>query len=87
MHSQLQRGGAPFLMASDTHQPGTLSPGNNFSIAIEAESAEEGDRLFASLSRGGEVRQPLVEAPWGARFGMLTDQFGIQWMFNVPIPK
>jgi PhnB protein len=25
---------------------------------------------------------PLVDAPWGARFGMLTDQFGVQWMIN-----
>jgi uncharacterized glyoxalase superfamily protein PhnB len=24
---------------------------------------------------------------WGARFGMLTDQFGINWMFNFDHPK
>ena len=25
---------------------------------------------------------PLHQAFWGARFGMLVDKFGIQWMVN-----
>ena len=82
MHAQLVRGGAPVLMASDTPQPGSLRPGNSFSIAIDCDSVAEADRVFGALSRGGEIRMPLMEAPWGARFGMLTDQFGIQWMIN-----
>ena len=82
MHAQLVRGGAPILMASDAPQAGSLKPGNNFSIAIDCDSVDEADRLFAALSRRREVRMPLMDAPWGARFGMLTDQFGIQWMIN-----
>jgi PhnB protein len=82
MHSQLIRGGAPFLMASDSHQSGSLRSGNNFSVAIDCESVDEADRVFAALSRGGNATMPLTDAPWGARFGMLTDQFGIQWMIN-----
>ena len=82
MHAQLMRAGAPILMASDTPQAGSLRTGNNSSIAIDCDSAEEADRLFGALSRGGEIRMPLMDAPWGARFGMLTDQFGIQWMIN-----
>jgi PhnB protein len=30
---------------------------------------------------------PLGDMFWGARFGMLTDQFGIQWMFNYDLPN
>lgn len=82
MHAQLGGAGAPILMASDTPQAGSVRPGNNFSVAIDCDSLEEADRLFASLSRKGEIRMPLTDAPWGARFGMLTDQFGIQWMLN-----
>jgi PhnB protein len=83
MHAQLLRGGAPIVMASD-HMPqaGSLRPGNNFSVAIDCDSLDEADRVFAALSRDGEIRMPLTDAPWGARFGMLTDQFGIQWMVN-----
>jgi PhnB protein len=83
MHSQIVKDGTALLMASDTPQSGSIRPGNNFSVAIDCESVEEGDRLFAALGRGGgEVRMPMMDAPWGARFGMLTDQFGIQWMLN-----
>jgi len=87
MHAQLVRGGAPVLMASDTHQAGSLRPGNNFSVSIDCESLDEIERLFTALSRSGEIRMPLTDAPWGARFGMLTDQFGIQWMFNCYLPQ
>lgn len=82
MHAQLVRGGAPILMASDTPQAGSLQVSNNFSVALDCDSVEEADHLFAALSRGGEIRMPLVDAPWGARFGMLTDQFRVQWMLN-----
>jgi PhnB protein len=30
---------------------------------------------------------PLQNMFWGAHFGMLTDQFGINWMFNYELPK
>lgn len=82
MHAQLVRAGAPILMASDTPHPGSVKPGTNFSVALECESVDEAERVFAALSEGGEVRMPLMDAPWGARFGMLTDQFGVQWMLN-----
>jgi PhnB protein len=83
MHGQLVRSdGAPFLMASDTHEPGSLKGGNNFSISIDCSDVTEAEMLFEKLSDGGVVRMPLIDAPWGARFGMLTDRFGIQWMVN-----
>ena len=28
-----------------------------------------------------------VQEFWGARFGMLTDKFGVHWMFNYEQPK
>jgi len=30
---------------------------------------------------------PLQGTFWEARFGMVTDQFGISWMFNLPKAK
>ncbi len=87
MHAQLLLQGAPILMASDTPQPGSLHRGNNFSIAIDCTSLDEIEHTFAALAENGEVRIPLMDAPWGARFGMLTDQFGIQWMLNCFVPK
>jgi PhnB protein len=86
MHSCLMNGSA-LLMASDT-MPGTpLQPGTNFSVSIQCESLEEIERLFAALCKNGKVMMPLDDMFWGARFGMLTDQFGIQWMLNFELPK
>jgi PhnB protein len=86
MHSHLSRGGVPFLMASDTPPGGALRPGNNIYVCIDCNSVDEIERLFIAFSRNGQVRMPLADVPWGARFGMLSDQFGIQWMFNCTLP-
>ena len=83
LHARITKGNVR-LMASDTMSmtPYKLEPGNNFSLSLDCESAEEQDAVFAKLTDGGEVRMPLQDTFWGARFGLLTDKFGIQWMFN-----
>jgi PhnB protein len=86
MHARLNKG-ATLLMASDTMPGMPLNQGNNFSVSIQCESAQEIDRFFAALSEGGKVSMPLQDQFWGARFGMLTDRFGIQWMLNFEHPK
>jgi PhnB protein len=87
MHSQLLRNGQPLLQASDDQSGNTPKMGNNFQVAIDCDSVEEIDRLYAALNQGGSVRFPLGNAPWSARFGMLTDKFGIQWLLNCYLPN
>jgi PhnB protein len=82
MHSQLSVTGAPLIMASDSSPEGPVKPGNNFSVSVECDSLDEIERLFEAIGEKGKVRLPLSDMPWGARFGMLTDQFGVQWMFS-----
>lgn len=86
MHAKLTKGPAE-LMASDAMPGMDLREGNNFSVALGCESAEEIEKLFAALGQGGKVTMPLQDTFWGARFGMLTDKFGINWMFNFDKPK
>ncbi|MDZ4669009.1 MAG: hypothetical protein SGJ00_14170 [bacterium] len=40
------------------------------------------DRVFSNLSEGGHITRPLQDTFWGARFGTITDKYGIRWMFN-----
>jgi PhnB protein len=61
---------------------GPFKEGNNFSLAIQAASKTEADKLFKNLSEGGMVIVPMADVPWGAYFGMLNDKFGVQWMIN-----
>lgn len=87
MHSTLKCGSdTPLLMASDTMPGHDFNPGNSFAVCIECDSAGEIEAFFTALSAGGEVTMPLQDTFWNARFGMLTDKFGIRWMLNYPLP-
>lgn len=83
-HIALPLGQGDILMGSDVLESlgQRLTVGNNFSIAISAESAEEAADLFDALSEGGQVEMPLEETEWAERFGHCVDKFGIQWMID-----
>lgn len=79
------------LPIGDSHLMGTdslesmddaVSIGDNFLIALEPDSNEEADRLFAGLSEGGEVQLPLQETEWAEKHGICVDRFGVQWMID-----
>jgi PhnB protein len=70
------------IMASDVPADMRVEKGDNFYINIACESREELDKVFDALKEGGVVRQAPHDAFWGAYFGMLTDKYGVGWMFN-----
>ena len=82
MHAKLTKGDA-IWMASDTMPGMPFQRGSNFSISIECDNVQEIDRLFAALGEEGRVTMPLQKTFWAARFGMLTDRFGINWMLDL----
>lgn len=55
---------------------------NRSKISISTKSRDEADHLFQGLSAGGSIEVPMNDSPWGSYFGMLRDQFGIEWMVN-----
>ncbi len=81
MHARLAKG-AVELLASDTMPGKPFRQGNDIFVTIDCESLAEIEKLFAALGEGGAVTMPLQDTFWNARFGMLTDRFGINWMFN-----
>lgn len=56
--------------------------GTNFEIALEPESLEEAERLFAALAEGGKVDMPLSRTGWAERHGSCSDRFGVNWMVD-----
>lgn len=84
MHISLPIGPHTILMGSDT--PESLGKHNEnetrSKIAISPDSKEEADKIFNGLSAGGQVEMPMMDAPWGAYFGMFRDKYGIEWMVN-----
>ena len=82
MHATFVAGDVKF-MASDG-RPGPAPDGeDDIALSLATSDAAEGERVFAAFSDGGRVTQPLEEAFWGGRFGMVTDRFGVQWMVSI----
>ena len=84
MHAHLNEGELD-LMASDAPIGQPVGVGGNFALSVQCESAEIQDGFFAALAEGGRIAMPLQDTFWGARFGMLFDRFGTQWMLNYPL--
>lgn len=80
MHASVQVGGA-LLFLSDGPEGVATEPGN-VSVALDLDDPEAARRYFGALAASGSVIEDLFEAPWGALFGVVTDEFGINWMFN-----
>ena len=87
MHSTLEADNGITLMAADTPARMEHRPGTNISISLSGDDDAELSGYFEKLSDGGTIREPLVAAPWGDKFGMLTDRFGIEWMVNIAGPQ
>ena len=81
---QLPIVGGHLLMGTDAPESMgfQLNQGNNVYICLDPDTRTEADRLFAALSDGGNVEQPLEEMFWGDYFGSLVDRFGVNWMIN-----
>ena len=84
MHITLPIGKETLLMGSDTGGEWAAKTvvGNNITISITADSKEQADHFFNSLSDGGKVTMPMDQTFWGSYFGMCTDRFDINWMIS-----
>lgn len=81
MHAVLKVGEAT-LMLSDGSSEETDQKGGPVHIAIQMNDVAECHRAFNALAASGKATQPLIDAPWGALFGIADDEFGVSWMFN-----
>jgi PhnB protein len=87
MHGQLETGSGFTLMGAD-NPPGTEhSPGNNFTVSLSGDDADELRGYWEKLSSGGTVSVAMEKQMWGDEFGMCEDQFGVAWMVNISAPQ
>ncbi|WP_257461546.1 VOC family protein [Archangium lipolyticum] len=81
MHAALRVGDA-LLMMSDGSDEEAPPRSGNVSIALQFDDPDQARQCFDALATNGKAIQPLIDAPWGELFGVVSDQFGINWMFN-----
>ncbi|MEJ7737544.1 MAG: VOC family protein [Chitinophagaceae bacterium] len=75
------------IMVSDSMPGNETTKGSNVHLSLDVKDTAKMDEVFNKLADGGKVSMPLQDTFWGARFGMLTDKFGINWMFNCELNK
>lgn len=82
MHGQLVTPIGITLMGADSPASMPYTPGTTIAVSISGDDAETLAAYWEGLSEGGTVTMPFELAPWGDRFGMFTDRYGIDWMIN-----
>lgn len=83
MHAEVHLGGA-MVMVSDVTSERPVPAGGQVNIVLEFDDVDEMTRRFEALAASGKVTMALHDTFWGAKFGALTDEVGIEWMFNCP---
>lgn len=84
MHISLPIGRHSMLIANDVPASmGIVNENENRSkISISPESREEADRIYSTLTVGGQIEVPIEESPWGSYFAMFRDKYGIEWIID-----
>jgi PhnB protein len=83
MHGLLETDGGFTLMGADTPPGMEHNPGNNITVSLSGDDADELRGYWEKLSGAGKVLVPLEKQMWGDEFGQCVDQFGIGWMVNI----
>jgi PhnB protein len=76
LHARMEIGDT-ILMGADI--PGA-EPMRSAYLTLFVDSEEEAERLYALLTRDGEVFMRMEQTPFANRFAMLRDGFGTSWM-------
>jgi PhnB protein len=87
MHAMLETDSGFTLMGADTPAGMAYNPGDNITVSLSGEDADELRGYWEKLSEGGSVSVVLEKQVWGDEFGACVDQFGVPWMVNIGQPR
>ena len=83
MHAQLTTPDGFVLMGADTPTGMDYEKPAGISVSVSGDDEASLQGYWDKLAHGGTVVMPLDTPPWGGKFGMLTDRFGIDWMISI----
>ena len=86
MQAAFKAGNVGFTVSDSSPGHPKIS-GTNLSVSFNFQSVDSIEKTFAALSEDAEVTMPLQDAFRGAKFGMLTDDFGFDKMLNHDLKK
>jgi PhnB protein len=85
MHAEIEIEGDA-VMLSDA-APGPAASNGNVQIVLDFTDADAMAKAYDMLSEGGQASMPIHDAFWGAKFGALTDPFGVRWLLHCETKK
>jgi PhnB protein len=85
MHGSMLIGDQRIMVSDGGCMTGQTFAG--FCLSLTVPTEEEARLKFDGLADGGRVDMPLGPTFWAPFFGMVTDQFGVQWMITLPDPQ
>lgn len=83
-HAAVQLTDNLMIMATDV-PPGQRAGfvmGNNTYLVMDTASAQAAVHLFDTLAWHGKIDMPLAKTSWAQLYGVVTDQFGVNWMVS-----
>lgn len=80
-HAEL-KGDGFHIMGYDATPDTPITDGTNIQMSIDLDNREKGEEIFKTLSQDGKVQTNYQKTNWGAHYGRVTDQYGINWMIN-----
>ena len=80
MHGMLTTPDGFTLMAADTPSSMPYQEPAGISVSISGDDEAKLEGFFTALADGGTTVMPFDVPPWGGRFGMVNDKFGVSWM-------
>lgn len=86
MHATLRFGKA-VLMAADAQPGQEINFGDGIHISVNVPTVDLAEQYFNQLAASGTIITPFELTFWGAKFGMLTDRFGVNWMVHAEVSQ
>lgn len=82
MHAQLTIGDSA-LMFADTYPGQEYTVGNQVTVTLLVDTAEEARRIYAALAEGArKIEMELQETDWSPAYASLIDRFGVPFQIN-----
>jgi PhnB protein len=82
VNEMLELPGGAMLYGGDCPPGRTPDPVSGLMLTLNFPTVDQAQEVFDGLAEGGEITMPFAPVFWAAKFGMVTDKYGIPWGIN-----
>lgn len=87
MHCHLEINGGALMLADNFPEMGFAPVQRSGSYTMQLVVADGDAWWNRAVQAGCKEKLPFAVAPWGDKYGQLTDPFGVTWAINCPAKK